>query len=221
MIIRTSLRTLRNERTSTPEIREAVADIDEETARLNRIVTEVLDFAKPLRFELAPANLNDICRASVAAVTAGDTDTEMTLELDQRLPAIITDAERLRTALVNILSNARAAVQGHPAASPVSAGAPAAGAAVAAAADVRVRTQSGPRGVTVVVQDTGVGITAEDLPHIFDPYFTTRRAGTGLGLPIAKNIVEGLGGTITASSQPGAGTEIRIDLPLTAPENPV
>ena len=201
-----------------------MADIDEETARLNRIVTEVLDFAKPLRFELAPANLNDICRASVAAATAGDTDAEVTLDLDQRLPAIITDAERLRTALVNILSNARAAVQGHPAASPVPAGAPVAGAAVAAVAavaDVRVRTQSGPRGVTVVVQDTGVGITAEDMPHIFDPYFTTRRAGTGLGLPIAKNIVEGLGGTITASGQPGAGTEIRIDLPLTAPENPV
>ena len=60
----------------------------------------------------------------------------------------------------------------------------------------------------------GIGIAAEDLTHIFDPYFTTRRAGTGLGLPIAKNIIEGLGGTITASSQLGAGTEIRIDLPL-------
>jgi len=219
MIIRTSLRTLRNERTSTPEIREAVADIDEETARLNRIVTEVLDFAKPLRFELAPASLNDICRASVAAVTAGDTDAAMALELDPRLPAIVTDAERLRTALVNILSNARAAVLAGRTA-PKLAAADAA-TAVADVADVMVRTLSGPKGVAVVVQDTGVGISAEDLPHIFDPYFTTRRAGTGLGLPIAKNIVEGLGGTITASSQPGAGTEIRIDLPLNVPENPV
>jgi len=219
MIIRTSLRTLRNERTSTPEIREAVADIDEETARLNRIVTEVLDFAKPLRFELAPASLNDICRASVAAVTAGDTDAAMALELDPRLPAIVTDAERLRTALVNILSNARAAVLAGRTA-PKLAAADAA-TAVADVADVMVRTLSGPKGVAVVVQDTGVGISAEDLPHIFDPYFTTRRAGTGLGLPIAKNIVEGLGGTITASSQPGEGTEIRIDLPLNVPENPV
>ena len=93
--------------------------------------------------------------------------------------------------------------------------------AATAVADVVVRTLAGPRGVAVLVQDAGVGISADDMPHIFDPYFTTRRAGTGLGLPIAKNIIEGLGGTITASSRVGAGTEIRIDLPLTAPENPV
>jgi signal transduction histidine kinase len=225
MIIRTSLRTLRNERTSTPEVREAVADIDEETARLNRIVTEVLDFAKPLRFELAQASLNDVCRASAAAVSAGDVDAGVALELDQQLPLIVTDAERLRTALVNILSNARAAVQSaRDVARPTVAGqtpAASAGAAVATVADVVVRTQTGPRGVAVLVQDGGVGIATDDMPHIFDPYFTTRRAGTGLGLPIAKNIIEGLGGTITASSQIGAGTEIRIDLPLTAPENPV
>jgi signal transduction histidine kinase len=218
MIIRTSLRTLRNERTATPEVREAVADIDEETARLNRIVTEVLDFAKPLRFEMAPASLNDVCRASAAAVTAGDTEAGVALELDSRLPVIVTDAERLRTALVNILSNARAAVQSARSVAQAPAGT---ASAVAAVADVVVRTLAGPRGVAVLVQDAGVGISADDMPHIFDPYFTTRRAGTGLGLPIAKNIIEGLGGTITASSQLGAGTEIRIDLPLAAPENPV
>ena len=120
---------------------------------------------------------------------------------------------------MNILSNARAAVQ----ASRTSAGQASTAAAppVTSVADVLIRTQPGPKGVTVVVEDAGVGISAEDMPHIFDPYFTTRRAGTGLGLPIAKNIIEGLGGTITASSRPGAGTEIRIDLPMTAPENPV
>ena len=249
MIIRTSLRTLRNDRTSTPEVREAVADIDEETARLNRIVTEVLDFAKPLRFDMAQASLNDVCRVSAAAVTAGDAEAGVALELDQQLPLIVTDAERLRTALVNILSNARAAVQSAravggrasagaapastvpastvpastvPASTVPASTVPASAVpAVAALADVLVRTQASPRGVTVLVQDAGVGISADDMPHIFDPYFTTRRAGTGLGLPIAKNIIEGLGGTITASSQLGAGTEIRIDLPLTAPETPV
>ena len=222
MIIRTSLRTLRNERTSTTELREAVADIDEETARLNRIVTEVLDFAKPLRFEVAPTNLNDVCQASVAAVTTGDTEAKVAFELDPELPAVATDAERLRTALVNILSNARAAVQANRTGSRQGAGGAAAPVTdVADVADVLIRTQPGPKGVTVVVQDAGIGISPEDLPHIFDPYFTTRRAGTGLGLPIAKNIIEGLGGTITASSRPGAGTEIRIELPMTAPENPV
>jgi len=52
--------------------------------------------------------------------------------------------------------------------------------------------------------------------HIFDPYFTTRRKGTGLGLPIAKTIIEGLGGTVTVTSRLGEGTSIRLDLPLDA-----
>ena len=70
--------------------------------------------------------------------------------------------------------------------------------------------------MAIIVQDFGTGISAEDMSHIFDPYFTTRRKGTGLGLPIAKNIIEGLGGTITVASRLGEGTAIRLDLPLTA-----
>jgi signal transduction histidine kinase len=69
----------------------------------------------------------------------------------------------------------------------------------------------------VRIQDQGTGIAAEDMSHIFDPFFTTRRAGTGLGLPISRNIIEGLGGTIRISSTEGFGTEITIDLPLIAP----
>ena len=68
--------------------------------------------------------------------------------------------------------------------------------------------------IAIVVRDCGVGIASEDMPHIFDPYFTTSGAGTGLGLPISKNIIEGLGGTIGVSSERGRGTEIRIDLPI-------
>jgi signal transduction histidine kinase len=55
---------------------------------------------------------------------------------------------------------------------------------------------------------------AEALAHVFDPYFTTKRGGTGLGLPIAKNIIEGLGGTIAVSSTPEQGTEVCIELPV-------
>lgn len=66
--------------------------------------------------------------------------------------------------------------------------------------------------MTITVRDRGAGIAAEDLPRIFDPYFTTRRGGSGLGLAIAGNIVQGLGGSIAVSSQPGAGTEFRVEL---------
>jgi two-component system NtrC family sensor kinase len=57
-----------------------------------------------------------------------------------------------------------------------------------------------------------VGIAAEELPKVFDPYFTTRRTGTGIGLAISRNIIEGLGGTVSVSSRKGHGTEVRIEL---------
>jgi signal transduction histidine kinase len=68
--------------------------------------------------------------------------------------------------------------------------------------------------VTITIADRGVGVSPADLPHVFDPYFTTKRGGTGLGLPISRNIVEGLGGTIAVSSEHGRGTDIRIELPV-------
>jgi signal transduction histidine kinase len=218
MIISASLRTLRRDDVAPNELREAVADIDEEAARLNRIVTEVLDFARPVRFELGDASLNDVCRASAIAATTGATDVTVAFDLDTAIPTVVTDAERLRTALVNILSNARAAVQAARVAQPVASGRSDVAEAVSAGITVATRLQGDH--VAISVRDTGGGIAPEDITHIFDPYFTTRRAGTGLGLPIAKNIIEGLGGTITAVSRVGEGTDIRIDLPLRAPENP-
>ena len=110
MIIRASLGALRAS-PSSDEVREAVADIDEETHRLNRLVTEVLDFAKPVRFDLAEANLNEVCHDSAAAAWAGEVPRHLTLDLDPSLPPTLTDAERLRTALINILGNARHAVE--------------------------------------------------------------------------------------------------------------
>jgi two-component system sensor histidine kinase HydH len=193
-----------------------VADIDDETMRLNRIVTEVLDFAKPIEFEFAEANLNDICRASAAAAWAGDGTNGVTLDLERALPLIVTDAERLRTALINILANARHAVQ---AADAVAAARNQGPRRPAGDAGVTVRTRSDGNGhVAIAIADRGVGISPEDLEHIFDPYFTTRRAGTGIGLPISKGIIEGMGGTLAVASQRGVGTEFRIELPLQPPE---
>jgi signal transduction histidine kinase len=206
MIIRTALASLRVEHASPAERREAISDIDGETTRLNRIVAEVLDFAKPIRFELGDANLNQICRESAAAAWAGISDSHVRLDLDPALPSVVTDAERLRTALVNLLSNARNAVE-----------AKRDGTRVPANEDVVVSTRRRDERVIVTVRDRGPGIAPEDMAHIFDPYFTTRRAGTGLGLPISKTIVEGLGGTLSVSSRAGEGTEIQVDLPIHAP----
>jgi two-component system sensor histidine kinase HydH len=211
MIIRATLRSLRRDQVTVAELREAVADIDEETDRLNRIVTDVLDFAKPIRYDLSETRINALCRASAAAAEAGERPALIDLDLDPSDPAVLTDAERLRTALVNILTNARHAVER---AAQV---APAGGVVLASEPVIRIATRVENGRLSITVSDRGVGIAADDLAHIFDPYFTTRRAGTGLGLPIARNIVEGLGGSIHVSSRTGDGTEIRIELPLTPP----
>ena len=200
MIIKTALRALRGANVKPDELRAAVADIDEETARLNRLVSEVLDFAKPIKFELGPTDLNALCEAAARAADSDAPPIPITLDLDRSLPMVATDAERLRVALVNILTNARNAVAGRPMADGRS-------------EPVRLKTRRKPPGQVVIeIRDQGTGIASEDLSRVFDPYFTTRRTGTGLGLAISKNIVEGLGGTIGVSSRPGEGTEVRIIL---------
>src|SRR5688572_8487653 len=114
MIIRASLSTLRDGRATAVELREAVSDIDEDTSRLNRIVTEVLDFARPIRFDLTEADLNEVCRASAEAAWTGESFSAIAFDFDPHMPRVVTDAERLRTALVNMLANARHAVLAVP-----------------------------------------------------------------------------------------------------------
>jgi len=215
MIIKAALHTLRQPEPSSAAIREAASDIDEEVSRLNRIVNEVLDFARPIRFELGRTDLNAICRESAAAAQATP-GAPVRVELDPSVMPVVSDAERLRVALVNLLVNARQAVEAYQTAPPVAvrrqADAPS-GAAAVDGAGVTLSTRRSPDRVTIVISDTGAGIDAANLSHVFDPYFTTKRGGTGLGLPIAKNIVEGLGGTLTVASAPGRGTEMRIDFP--------
>ena len=202
MIIKTALRSLRRDDVTPAQLRTAVADIDEEIVRLNRIVTEVLDFARPIKFEPSRVDLNALCGDAAAASADDSQPVDVVLDLDPELPAVTTDGERLRQALVNILANARHAVAARTAAEPLNGG----------AIEVSTRRLAGDR-VAVLIRDRGAGIAPEDLPRVFDPYFTTRRTGSGLGLAISRNIIEGLGGTIAVSSRHGDGTDVRIELP--------
>jgi signal transduction histidine kinase len=195
MIIKGALRTMARDGASVADVRDAAKDIDEEIDRLNSLVNDVLDVARPIRFDPAPADINRVCKDAVQAASAGRTNAEVRMDLAPSLPELVTDSERLRAVLVNLLQNADHAIDDTPSGS------------------VSLITQRvADRRVAITIRDTGKGIADDDLSRIFDPYFTTRRAGTGLGLAIAKNIVEGLGGSIGVNTRAGAGTDFRIEI---------
>jgi signal transduction histidine kinase len=210
MIIKSAIRTLRRTEADPDARREAVQDIDQEVVRLNRIVSEVLDYAKPVTVAWHDVDPNSICREAAQAVQAAEPGVVIETTLAPDLPLIRTDAERLRTVLVNVLTNASQAV--HALRSSPGDARPGGG------PEVELRTASGEGGeLVILVRDQGGGIDAGVAARVFEPYFTTRRTGTGLGLAIARNIIDGLGGTISMAGRPSSGTDVRITLPLRPP----
>ena len=194
MIIRATLRLLR--RNPSEAVVAATRSIDEEVDRLDRVVADVLDFARPVRCDLAEADLVDICRAAVAAVGPAAAGISIVCDWPPAVP-VVTDPQRLRAALINVLDNALHATRGMHADSDI---------------DVQIQ-RAGPHRWRIRVRDRGPGIPTDQLPRLFEPFYTTRRGGSGLGLAISRNTVEGLGGTISVDSAPGFGTTVLIELP--------
>jgi signal transduction histidine kinase len=203
MVIKASLRSLEKEDASADEIRGSAVDIDRQLARLDRIVGNVLDFARPLRVELAPVDVTALVWDAAGTILGGWEGPHVRLALEPDLGTIVTDAERLRGVLVNLLENARDAVR--------------AAGRIAGVDGIEIggRRGAGCR-VQLWVADRGAGVAAADLPRVFEPFFTTKRTGTGLGLALARKVVEALGGTIGMESREGEGTRVEIDLPTNA-----
>src|SRR4029078_4858138 len=138
----------------------ATKDIDEEVTRLNRIVSEVLDFARPIKFEIAEGDLSARARDAVRAAGAEDQGAGIRLDLDPAIPPVTTDAERLRQSVVTIIGNAIHAVNDG---------------AEAPDGFVRLRTaRLDSRHVAITVGDRGSGIAARELARGLGAYFNTR-----------------------------------------------
>jgi len=204
MIIKTAVRTLRQPAAGADTSREALQDIDDEVARLNRIVSDVLDYAKPIAFTWQHTDVDAVCRDALRGTAQRDPRVNLALETGVGGRRIVTDPDRLRAVLVNVLDNAVHAVQAALLVEP------------GRAEPGRVTCRTAPvegGGVRITVRDSGAGMDAATVAHAFEPYFTTRRGGTGLGLAIVRNVVDGLGGVIVVDSAPGRGTELSITLP--------
>jgi signal transduction histidine kinase len=168
-----------------------------EVARLKRIVDEFSRFARLPAPALGPVDLPELAE-SLLALHGAAGDGTLRRELDPATPTVRADRDQVVQVLVNLLDNARAAA--------------------GAAGTVVVRVGPTPEsGAFLEVEDDGPGIAAADRERIFEPYFTTKGAGTGLGLPIARRIAEEHGGRLEVESAPGRGARFRLTLPPAGP----
>ncbi len=177
--------------------REVLKEVRFEVQHINRIVTELLEIARPKRPEFRLADLNSTAEHAIVFAQQQVRSKAITIDLHKcsTLPPIEHDTTQIHQVLLNLLLNAIQSIEGQG----------------------QVRLQVGNDGdgfATLAVSDTGKGIPPDNLANIFRPFFTTKGHGTGLGLSLARRIVEDHGGRITVESAPKQGSVFTIYLPL-------
>lgn len=178
--------------------RDMLLDIvDEEAARLNRLVTDLLRFARPVNVNYSPVSLRELANRAQESVDS-QYIVEINMEDDPALWTVPADPGLMRLVFDNVIENALQAM-------------PERGRLTISAEH---ETSNGTDFVRIDVRDTGEGMDADALRRAVDPFFTTRPSGTGLGLPIVERIVSAHGGSVRIQSEPGAGTTVSLLLPL-------
>ena len=197
-VIFNSLTSLKKRTASDSEAALLLGIVGEEADRLNRIVGDLLDFARPYEAERAPIELEPIIASAVeAASSATSAQVKVVIEFAQELPRFVVDGHLVRQAVVNLVTNA---IQAMPKGGTVT---------------VRVSAlqKNGASLARIEVADEGVGIPPATEKHIFQPFFTTKATGTGLGLAVVKRIVDAHHGEISVRSGAGVGTTFTVTLP--------
>ncbi len=178
--------------------RRAKAKIDlvrQECDRLQKLLSDFLDFARQESLNLEPGSLNTEIEQLLDffAPQAEERGVEIVRYLDPELPTVRLDRETFRAALLNLIINAVQSME--------------------TGGQLVVRTRSSGLGVVLELIDTGLGMDEETLAKAFRAFYTTKQGGSGLGLPTARKIVEAHAGTIDIESAAGRGTKVSIWLP--------
>ncbi len=162
--------------------------------RMERIVYDVLDFAKPINLRKRQCNLSEVVKNAIKMCRekAGIAKVSMDAEIDDVLT--LADSFLMERALVNVISNAvEASGKG---------------------GKIQISLHRQASSARIVIRDYGQGMDKDTMEHCFEPYFSHKANGTGLGLPIVKKIVEAHGGSISVELPPEGGTAFQIDLPI-------
>jgi len=192
-----------------PEDQHIAGIMIQEVDRLNRVVGQLLEFARPVSISKREISLRAFMEDSLKLVERQASDSGVSIQtvLPDEEAVGRLDPDKMNQVLLNLYLNAIESMVG------AGAGAGANGGAGKGKMRVSLSNDDAYKRIEIRVSDTGTGISERDLAHIFDPYFTTKSTGTGLGLAIAHNIIQGHGGEIHAESRVGAGTTFTIVLP--------
>ena len=188
-----------NSFSKTDERKEDLNTIIQEVDRLNKLVVQVLDFAKLKKPSLTPFSLNDLIRkiAELFKLEIKDKQVKFSLELSPDISQIQADEDQVKQILMNVIINA---IQ-----------------AIPKKGEIKIKTEKallkGESAVKLIIKDSGVGITEKDFNQIFDPFFSTKEQGSGLGLSIVYKLIEAHQGEIKVESKEGKGTKFIIFLP--------
>jgi signal transduction histidine kinase len=184
---------------ATSPARAVVKDVRLEITRISRTLTDLLETARPRRPEIRRSNLNTTVEHAVMLARQQVLSRPIKIELhqDPTVPEVEHDSDQIHQVLLNLLLNAVQAMDG--------------------AGTVRVEIGTRDNCASVVVSDTGRGISPQNLPNIFRPFYTTKGNGTGLGLSLAHRIVEDHHGRIDVSSVLGNGSQFTVLLPFHMP----
>lgn len=203
---------LKGEGLSEDEKRDFLNRVESEVARINRILRELLDFARPSATAHEPLHCHILIEETLTMLRPQPLleAVEISLRLDAEHDLIEGNADKFKQVMVNIVMNAADAMAE---ACPDREG--------GVSKHLTVKTENRNETVVLSVSDSGTGIPASDMAAIFDPFFTTKDPGkgTGLGLSVCHTIIDALGGTINVESTPGEGTTVWITLPLITSEN--
>jgi PAS domain S-box-containing protein len=182
-----------------PEVKETLEILEREVGTSERIISSLLDFARARAPVRRKVDINDIVQEALSRASVPE-KVEVISQLDETLPAILADPDQLGQVFGNIILNGIQAM-------------PEGGRLVVQTSEV---SEKPPRSgwVAVSFADTGVGILEENLGKLFEPLFTTKAKGIGLGLAVTRTLVEGHGGTIEVQSEVGKGSTFTVRLPI-------
>lgn len=188
-----------NSFSKTDERKEDLNTIIQEVDRLNKLVVQVLDFAKLKKPNLIRFSLNDLIRkiTELFKIEIKDKQIKFNLELSPDISQIQADEDQVRQILMNVIINS---IQ-----------------AIPKKGEIKIKTEKAPLkgepAIKLIIEDSGIGITEKDFNQIFDPFFSTKEKGSGLGLSIVYKLVEAHQGEIKVESKEGEGTKFIILLP--------